>query len=243
MRIHALINYPFAGLGMIKTWAEKKGHTITTTSVYDGDRFSDIKDFDMMVILGGPMGAYEEEDYPWLREEKQVIENAIKSDKFVLGICLGAQMIASVLGARVYPHTHKEIGWWRITFHEHVKDISLFRDLPKEVIAYEFHGDTFDLPDGSVSLGESEGCRNQGFLYGDRVLGLQFHPEMTEGTLQYIAENQSHEIVEDKFAQRPHQFLGKANYIEKVKKFLFSLLDNIEEQMLEFDIIDEKNAQ
>lgn len=228
MRIHAFINYAVADLGSIEQWAKDRGHSISTTAVFEKETFPDIHSFDMLVILGGMMGAYEEDEYPWLFEEKQCIRQAIESKKIVLGICLGAQLIAEALGGKAYPHMHHEIGWWDVRFEEKVEQIPLFHHLPRKLKFFQYHGDTFDLPEGARWLAESDGCKNQVFLYGDRVLGLQFHPEFREQKLQEIVALHGDTITEGPYTQLPAQFLGKQENMHIAKQFLFQLLDNLE---------------
>lgn len=228
MRIHALINYSVADLGTIEEWALHKNHIITATHVYKDTKFPELETFDMLIILGGVMGAYEEEEYPWLGMEKRFIKRVIDAGKVVLGICLGAQMIAEVLGGKVYPHKHKEIGWWDVSFTDEIRNNYIFDNLPKEVTMFQYHGDTLDLPENVSWLAESEACQNQVFVYGDRVVGLQFHPEFSEEKLQEIVQLHGHEIEEGPYTQLPNQFLGKSEYMKNAKKFLFTLLDNLE---------------
>ncbi|MGM8364485.1 type 1 glutamine amidotransferase [Virgibacillus sp. W0181] len=229
MRIHALINYSVADLGTIGDWAKEKGYSIRTTHVSTERKFSEIDSFDMLIILGGIMGAYEESQYPWLIEEKEFILRAIRSEKMVLGICLGAQMIADVLGGKAYPHEHYEIGWWEVRFDEKINRIPLFKNLPRKVTFFQYHGDTYELPGDAEWLAGSDGCKNQAFLYGDRVIGLQFHPEFSEKKLQEIVKLNGDEIKEGTYSQLPDQFLGQEEYALKAKQFLFQLLDNMEE--------------
>lgn len=228
LRVHALINYSIADLGMINEWAESKGHTVTTTSVYENQNFPNMNEFDLLIILGGVMGAYEEEQNPWLLHEKQFILKAIECKKALLGICLGSQLIAEVLGGKVYPHIHKEIGWWPVRFFNEVENFSLFNGLPKELSLFQFHGDTFDLPEGATRLAESEATRNQAFIYSDRVVGLQFHPEFSEEKLQEIVQIHEDDIKPGPYTQLPETFLRQLEYVQEAKAFLFTLLDNFE---------------
>ena len=101
MRLHYLQHVPFEGLGNIETWAKNKGFHITRTRFFDNEPLPSTDDFEWLVVMGGPMNIYEETGYPWLVKEKKFIEECLKRDKFVLGICLGGQLIADVLGGRV----------------------------------------------------------------------------------------------------------------------------------------------
>lgn len=229
LRIHALINYSIADLGTIEEWARKKGHDVQTTFVSEERGFPNVNAFDMLIILGGIMGAYEEEKHPWLKKEKQFILEAVQAKKKILGICLGSQMLADVLGGKAYPHTHQEVGWWEVRFDSKVEKFPLFKGLPKRIKAFQFHGDTFDVPKDAEWLAESDGCKNQAFIYGDRILGLQFHPEFNEEKLREIATLFSDSFTEGTYKQLPEEFLGQEVNMKQAKKFLFKLLDNFEQ--------------
>lgn len=230
MRIHAFINYSVADLGTIEEWVNARNHTITWNNVYENSEFPALESFDMLIVLGGVMGAYEEEAYPWLVKEKHFIRNAIEANKFVFGICLGGQLIAEVLGGKVYPHQYQEIGWWDISFTDEVKKHPIFSNLPRQVTMFQFHGDTLELPEQATWLAKSDACQNQAFVYGDRVVGLQFHPEFNEEKLQEIVRIHGSEIEKGPFAQLPNQFLGKKERMKNAKKYLFRLLDNMERE-------------
>jgi GMP synthase (glutamine-hydrolysing) len=131
---------------------------------------------DLLVVLGGPIAAYEEDVYPFLRDELRLIERRLALGRPLMGICLGAQLIARALGARVYPSGGKEIGFAPIRLNEAGLSSCLapFADDP---MTLHWHGDTFDLPQGATLLASTNQCRNQAFTMGPHVIGLQFHPE------------------------------------------------------------------
>jgi GMP synthase-like glutamine amidotransferase len=129
--------------------------------------------------MGGPMGVYEVDRHPFLRQEIKAIRRFIDAGKPVLGVCLGAQLTAAALGADVYPNKKKEIGWYPIDLTPEGKKDPLFADFNKRETVFQWHGDTFDLPPGAVPLAESPLCRNQAFRWGDKVYGLQFHIEVS----------------------------------------------------------------
>lgn len=179
MNIHYFQHVPFEGLGCIATWAEKNSFPIMVTQFFNADPLPHLTEIDWLIVMGGPMSVHDETIYPWLIAEKRFIQQAIESGKKVLGICLGAQLIAEVLGARVYPNLYKEIGWFTV---ERVADSvkSPFPELlPVRAEAFHWHGETFDLPAGAIHLARSQACENQAFIYGKNVVGLQFHLEMT----------------------------------------------------------------
>ncbi len=156
--------------------------------------FSDI---DGLIIMGGPMGITDDEQHPWLVAEKTFIKEIIDQNKPVLGICLGAQLIADVLGSKVWKNDPKEIGFFPMSG----KKVSSVWKLPDEFLAFHWHGDTFGIPEGAVHIASSEATENQAFVYNDNVLALQFHLETTEESLLALYENGSDEIGEGPFFQ------------------------------------------
>lgn len=157
----------------------------TIIDLEQGQSFPAIDAFTHLIIMGGPMAVYEMDRTPYLKDESLFIEKAVKAGKHVLGVCLGAQMLAHVLGARVYPGSAKEIGWYDVTLTEEgLLDgcmAELAVDGGKTAQVFQWHGDTFDLPRGAVRLASSELFPNQAFRYSDRVYALQFHIEVTPG--------------------------------------------------------------
>ena len=208
MRIHYLQHVPFEGPGSLERWALSNGHTLTATRLYDGELPARLEDAGALVILGGPMNVYEEEIHPWLVQEKIFIKRAIESDIPVLGICLGAQLIADVLGARVYRNQHKEIGWFPLELTNQARESRLFGDLPTQFTALHWHGDTFDLPPGATHIAKSEGCANQAFTFdSERVVGLQFHLEWTKAILAETLRNCAGDLTEGRYVQSANEML------------------------------------
>jgi GMP synthase-like glutamine amidotransferase len=132
-----------------------------------------------LIILGGPMNVYETDRYPFLKMEDRLIKRAIEKEMPVLGICLGAQLIAKSLGAQVTKNREKEIGWYPLKVtDEGIKD-NLFKHLSAVETVFQWHGDTFEIPNSAVQLAESPLCTNQAFRFSSNVYGLQFHIEVT----------------------------------------------------------------
>lgn len=152
------------------------------------------------------MSVDEEKKHHWLIEEKRFIRDAVAARKSVLGICLGAQLIASALGARVFRNKHKEIGWFPIKGVRPSAD-SIFK-FPDELEVFHWHGDTFELPDLSVRLAESEACTNQAFQIGRNVIGLQFHLETTAETARQIISNCRDDLRPSRYVQSEAEILG-----------------------------------
>ena len=184
MKLHYLQHVPFEGLGIIEDWAIARGAAITVTQLFHNEPLPDMDTFDWLVVMGGSMGIHDHAEHPWLVAEKEFIQQAIAAEKTVVGICLGAQLIADGLGAKVYPGPQKEIGWFPIQRSAGAPDL-----LPEDAVVFHWHGDTFDLPDGATRLASSAACRNQGFVYNDRVVALQFHMETTPAGMEALIEN------------------------------------------------------
>jgi GMP synthase-like glutamine amidotransferase len=182
----------FEDLGSIDPWLRARGAAIDYTRWFAGDPAPAAGDFDMLIAMGGPMSVNDEAELPWLRPEKQVVREAIAAGVPVLGVCLGSQLIASALGARVYPNAVKEIGWFPVRAVS--TDPSRLR-LPAECTVFHWHGETFDLPSGAIRLASSEACLNQAFQIGRHVVGLQFHLEMTPENVDDIVRHCGAELV------------------------------------------------
>jgi GMP synthase (glutamine-hydrolysing) len=177
--------------------------------------------------MGGPMNIYEDNKYPWLTQEKRFIEQAIENEKIILGICLGSQLIADVLGAKVFPNPDKEIGWFPIELTSQAKSSKVFNVLPNPFTVFHWHGDTFDLPKGATRMAMSKGCQNQAFIYGERVVGLQFHLESTKASVQAMIENCADEIVEGKYIQKPDEMRSHQDNFRKINEAMHTLLDRV----------------
>jgi len=166
----------------------------TVVDLSIGDAAPDISAFSHLLIMGGPMAVYEMHKHPYLVREAQLIEQAIKENKHVLGVCLGAQMLAHVLGSRVYAGNAKEIGWYEVALTpDGMKDPAmsgLAMQGRSEAQVFQWHGDTFDLPAGAVRLASSDLYPNQAFRYNDRVYALQFHIEVTPGIVRDWLKNE-----------------------------------------------------
>ncbi len=225
MRLHYLQHVPFEDLAGIERWAQARNHTISATRLFHNEALPDVNEVDLLIILGGPMNIYEEDQYAWLRAEKKFIETAICEEKKVLGICLGSQLIADVLGARVFQNPHKEIGWLPITLTKEARDFQLFSELPQQFQVFHWHGDTFNLPQNAIHLARSAGCENQAFLYTSNVLALQFHIESNRESIQKMVQNEIDDISEGRYVQTPDEILSEDQFFAENHRMLSAILD------------------
>lgn len=223
-KIHYFQHVPHEGLGYIEKWAQKTGIETGSTHFYKDEPLPKMKDFSMLIIMGGSMNVYEDKKYPWLTDEKKFIEKSIKADKFVLGICLGAQLIADVLGAPVKKNFHKEVGWFPITLTENAQRSKLFSDMPERINVFHWHEDKFCIPRGARKIAQSEACPNQAFEYGEKIVGTQFHFEITKQYVRsWCAESP---IKKDKYVLSPKTMLSLTDkYVADSNKCIDTLLN------------------
>lgn len=227
MNILALKHVEFENVGMIADWATARGHTLTLCKLYEHDPLPSHDSFDMLVVMGGSMSVGDEAVYPWLSLEKTFIKEAIDAKKHVVGICLGAQLIASTLGVKVYPNAVKEIGWFPVAIVDAALDQPILRGLNPAMTVFHWHGDTFDMPDGATLLMSSKACKHQAFIYRDTVLGLQFHLEMTEDGIKNLIKHCGAEIIPSSTIQPEEKIISNTSAIPACQRMLFSLLDRL----------------
>jgi GMP synthase-like glutamine amidotransferase len=205
MRAHYFQHVPFEGLGSIEPWLKAAEFEISSTRFYQPWGFPHLDEIDFLIVLGGPMSVNDEEEYPWLPQEKQYIRDVISSGKPVLGICLGAQLIANTLDAAVHRNEAKEIGWFPIDWTGEIT--ASISELPPSMNAFHWHGETFDIPKGAIRIAQSKGCKNQGFQLGDLVMGLQFHLESTPESVKQIVKHCGEDLVASTFIQNRQDIL------------------------------------
>lgn len=192
MKIHCIRHEPFEGLAYIEDWIREMNFPLSYTHTFRNEEFPEINSFDLLIVMGGTVSVYEEDKFTWLRKEKQCIRESIKAGKSILGICLGAQLVANVLHAKVYLGAKSEIGWFPLKFDIEARRLLPF--LPKEETVFHWHGDTFDIPHGAVNIGSSDTTPHQGFIYNNKIIALQFHCEMTPTSLENIVQGTSSEL-------------------------------------------------
>jgi GMP synthase-like glutamine amidotransferase len=201
LKIHYLQHVPFETPGYLDTLTAAHGCSISTTRLWEQTVFPSPSEIDLLVILGGPMNIYGYERYPWLTDEKRFLEKIIESDTKMLGICLGSQLLADVLGGSVIKNRCKEIGWFPVSLSREAGVSSLFKHFPEQFTPFHWHGDTYRLPPGAIRLGSSEACENQGFIFKNRIAALQFHLEMVPHNLQSLIDNCGNELAADEYIQ------------------------------------------
>jgi GMP synthase (glutamine-hydrolysing) len=199
--------------------------------LFAGQALPSSEEFDLLAVMGGPMSVHDERDYPWLASEKKLIAQCLDNDKFVLGVCLGSQLLAERLGSRVYRNRVKEIGWLPVRLCPEATKSPYFTGMPAQMHVFHWHGETYDLPSGCVHLAASEGCRIQAFEHPS-ALGLQFHLETTPEGIQELIRNCGHEIGAGPYEQSPDGMLaGRSLHGEAARSALFRVLDRIEEKI------------
>lgn len=226
--VHWLQHVAFEGLGSMERWARDRGYGLNRTRLFAGEELPDVNGFDLLVVMGGPMGVHDQGRYSWLEKEKAFLREVVAAGRPVLGICLGAQLLADVLGAGVTANPEKEIGWFPVTRAEGLVGgavpEALARLLPARKTVFHWHGDTFALPEGATRLYSSAVCVNQAFVR-ERVVGLQFHLEMTPAGIAALVENCREELVPAPWIQREEELVGRAGDLTAVNGWLEALLD------------------
>lgn len=230
MNVHFLQHVPFEGLGALEPLLINLGHKITGSHLYLDAALPSVDQLDWLIILGGPMGVSQEKQYLWMQGEKRFIRKCLTKNKKVLGICLGAQLIAEQLGANVIKNPDSEIGWFPV-LKNCGTDNSIINALPDNFMAFHWHGETFDIPPNATALGSSKACKNQGFVWGDRVVALQFHLESTLDSIQALLDNCSNELDASTYMQSKSEILNETSGLEQLQKILPLLvhaLDSVE---------------
>ena len=232
MRILCLQHDPLDGPGALLEWAAERGHAVAFCRISEGESLPPIESVDLLVSLGGPMGAYEEQKHLWLAGEKEYLRKAVAAGKKILGLCLGCQLLADALGGTAFRHTCKEFGWQPIESTPagwewfQPDGNGLFQ-------AFQWHGDTYTLPPGAVQLARNAAAEQQAFLLEDqgsggaRVLGLQFHLEWTEQMAREALSEPGVAPPPSPFVQTPEEILSDLSLFASARLRFFALLDRL----------------
>ncbi|KRL90160.1 type 1 glutamine amidotransferase [Lactobacillus kalixensis] len=220
MRINVLQHTPNEGPGSIKTWADEHGDEFY---VYHPETFGKLPtsdETDMLVILGGPMSP--NDDLDWIKKERVLIQELLDQNKPIIGACFGGQQIAKTLGYNILDAPHKEVGWAPV----YLKDKTI-SSIPEKLIALHWHEQMFEIPDGAKLLFSSDLVKNQGFLYKDNVVGLQFHFEPEEDNVREIAVNDSEYPLEANDLHQTGEEIIAYGVPKENKEVMFKILNYI----------------
>ena len=228
MRVVAITHVPFEGPAAIADWASARGHHFEVFRAYDANA-AHPGEFEMLVVMGGPMSVGDEEEHPWLLPEKRMIAAAIEGGAYVFGVCLGAQLVAEALGAKVTRGQHTEIGWFDVQLEEAASTSRVFGRLPKRFGALHWHGDTFAIPSGAVHMARSEATENQAFeCEGGRVAAVQFHLEETREALATLISAAGDDLADDEpWIQSAEEMVRHPDRLARSRQLLYTLLDGM----------------
>ena len=226
MRVHWLQHAEHEDLGCIAPWLAARGHSVAVSRLQRGDAPPGPDAYDWLIVLGGPMNIYEHAAYPWLVAEKQAIRAGLQAGKRVLGICLGAQLVADQLGGPVVRNAEPEVGWHPVSTTAAARAEGPFRGFPAQFTPFHWHGDTFTLPLGSAPLMTSEACANQAFSHGSKVAGIQFHLEVTAANARdwFAVERPA----VSRYVQPPEAILAALPQFAANNRLMLKLLENLE---------------
>lgn len=227
MRWHCLQHVPFEGPGYLATWVRARGHRLTSTKLWQDHILPERDEFDGLFILGGPMNVYEVDEHPWLAAEQQFIALALVDDKPILGICLGAQLLAVVLGGSVTQNLDTEIGWFPVELTPAAHESALLRGFPERFMVFHWHGDRFSIPPDAIHLARSEACDEQAFVYKNRAVGLQFHLESTEHSIAALIQHCGEDISCGQYIQDSYAIQESSDQLPAAHRLLDTLLDRL----------------
>ncbi len=224
MNIHFLQHVPFEGLGALENWVNRPGNKVTSTRLYEDTKLPFVELFDLLIILGGPMSVHDEDRYRFLVAEKVLIKRALEKGKKVIGICLGAQLIAEVIGGHVSLNTEQEIGWFPVSLSNEALSHPCFKDVSSTIDAFHWHGEFFSIPENCTPIGKTDACSTQGFIWKNQALALQFHLEITTQGIDGLIRNCSEDLNDGTFVQDSSQLL-RPDLIEKTNALLVKIVD------------------
>lgn len=225
MNFTILQHVPYETPGYILDWITSKGYYRQEVNFYNHPELPGVGKTENLIVMGGPMNIYDDEEYSWLPDERDFIKQCISTGKKILGICLGSQLIADALGAKVKKNEHSEIGWFKVRIDQKHLPEKYMDVFPDEFMTFHWHGDTFEVPINSKKFISSEATFNQAFI-SQNIAGFQFHPEMKpEGIKALIEHNENlfNEVLP--FVQNPEEIIKSNGSFELNKSILFNFLD------------------
>jgi GMP synthase (glutamine-hydrolysing) len=208
MQIHCIAHAPFETPGAIAGWASARGHALIVTSPCAHQNLPDATQVEFLILLGGPQSPLHMDDFPYLRDEIELTAEVMRSERPVVGLCLGCQLIAEALGARTSRSPQKEVGTFPVQLTGAARQDPILKVWPPEVDVLHWHNDMPGIPDGAVLLARSAGCPHQAFRFGDRTYGFQFHLEPTLQSIRLLLDGAPEDLAASRYTQTPSQILS-----------------------------------
>lgn len=218
---------PFETAAHIQVWADKRDLSLSVCHVYRGEAFPQPEQYDWLILMGGPMSANDRDRLPWLEQELAGVRLALEQDQAILGICLGAQVLAQAAGGRVVPNAQPEIGWFPVSLTDSGRDSPLFGALPSTFEAFHWHGEMCRLPSNVPALAASEACPVQAFAPAVRALGLQFHLESTRQSVADLITHCGPDLVAGPWVMSTSRMQGDELLYARSNRLMDSLLDRL----------------
>lgn len=207
MKILCVVHAEFEKPGSIETWAKKSNHLLLQVNPFKGEMLPDIDAFDLLVVMGGPQSPLELDKAPYLRNEIELIKQAISKGKRILGVCLGAQLIGEALGAKTERSPNREVGMYPVQLLNSAKDDPVFSQFSDEFDVMHWHSDMPGMVEGMELLAQSEGCPRQVFRYGDKIYGFQCHFELTRELVKEMIRHCEDDLKPGKYVMTQEQLM------------------------------------
>jgi GMP synthase (glutamine-hydrolysing) len=225
MRVHYVMHVTFETPGIIENWARDRGYQFTGTLTSGGERLPNAADIDFLIVMGGPQSPMRTDEYPYLKDEMELVSEIIQQHKPVIGFCLGSQVIAEALAAPTQQSPNKEVGFFPVQLTEDGRRDPVLKDLPAEFEALHWHYDMPGIPLGAVLLAKSAGCPHQAFRFGDRVYGFQFHMEPTRDSTKPLLKKGADDLAPSQYTQTAEEIM--AADFESMNRRMIYILDTI----------------
>lgn len=204
----------------------ENGHSLNGSDLSKKELLPEIDDFDLLISLGGPMGAYEEGRYLWIKQERSFIGEAIVAGKYMLGLGLGAQIICQSLRGEIHKNPYREIGFGEVRLNKEGRSFDLLANIPEKITALHWHKDVFEVPPNGHLLAKSKGCNYQSYRFHDRVMALQFHLETTPDDLAELIKKCRGDIVKGQYVQSPEELEKASKKCKNMNTLLGRILSN-----------------